>query len=64
MKVTIHLDDGSRITVRRMDGVLELLEQWRDGDAPVLSVSLDDVAVTHVARAHIVRIDVDEPEDA
>jgi hypothetical protein len=44
------------------DSVMALLEEFRHGDSPVLTVTLDEEATSDIARAHIVRIDTD-PED-
>lgn len=60
MKVTIHLTRGYvEILSMSGDGVLELLDEWERGDSPVLRLSLDEESTTYIARAHIVRIDVD-----
>ena len=63
MNVTIWLTSG-RVRIRRMgaDSVMGLLEEWRHGSLPVLTVTLDEEATSDIARAHIVRIDTD-PED-
>ena len=62
MKVTTHLSRG-KVTVGKMsdDGALALIDDFHRGDSPVITLTIDD-AVTHIARAHIVRIDID-PDD-
>jgi len=44
------------------DSVMELVSDWQTGDSAVITVTIDD-AITHMARSHIVRIDVDEGDD-
>ena len=63
MRVHI-LQTSGHVSIRDMpnDSVLELVEAWQSGTEPVMTVTLDD-AVTHMARSHIVRIDVDQAED-
>ena len=62
MKVNVQLTKG-HVTIQRLpDGdVMGLIDDFRQGDSPVITLTIDD-AVTHIARAHIVRIDID-PED-
>jgi len=62
MKVTAYLSRG-KVTVEQMSdgGALELIDDFRRGDSPVITLTIDD-AITHIARAHIVRIGID-PED-
>ncbi|WP_286218135.1 hypothetical protein [Paraoerskovia sediminicola] len=45
------------------NSALDLVHDWTEGDEQALTFTLNDDAVTHVARRHIVRIDVDQ-EDA
>ena len=63
MRVHI-LQTIGHVSIRDMpdDSVLELVEAWQSGTEPVMTVTIDD-AITHMARAHIVRIDVDEGDD-
>ena len=63
MKVTIVTSDGDYVRVRQMpdESVAEMLDGYREG-VGVLTITLDDVSVTHISVDHIVRIDVD-PED-
>ncbi|QDP43699.1 hypothetical protein SEA_PHORBESPHLOWER_71 [Gordonia phage PhorbesPhlower] len=58
-QITIVSTKG-RIEVQNMDDtdVMEMIDEWRDGK-PVLTVTLDDTSVTHIAARQIVRIDVD-----
>jgi len=63
--VKVHiLQTSGHVSIRDMpnDSVLELVEAWQSGTEPVMTVTIDD-AVTHMARSHIVRIDVDQAED-
>lgn len=59
--VTLYLTQGY-LQVRDMplEDAVALVDEWRDGDSPTLTITLDDTAVTHVARAHIVRIDLED----
>jgi hypothetical protein len=61
MQVSIHTSDGASVTIQQMQGddVMSLIEDWQDGETPTLQFALDDTATTYIARAHIVRIDVD-----
>lgn len=59
--VNIYMVDGGNVEVQHMpdEDAMSLIEAWTDGETP-LTVSLDDTAVSHIAGAHIVRIDVDD----
>ena len=63
MKVYI-LQTRGNVSIRDMpdDSVMELVSDWQTGDSAVITVTIDD-AITHMARSHIVRIDVDEGDD-
>ena len=63
MKVYIQQMRG-HVFIKDMpaDSVMELVSDWQTGDSAVITVTIDD-AITHMARAHIVRIDVDQDED-
>ena len=63
MKVYIQQMRG-HVSIKDMpdDSVMELVADWQTGDSAVITVTIDD-AITHMARSHIVRIDVDQDED-
>ena len=63
MKVYIQQMRG-HVSIKDMpdDSVMELVSDWQTGDSAVITVTIDD-AITHMARSHIVRIDVDEGDD-
>ena len=67
MKVTICLSRG-RITIASMSGddVMAMLDEWHDPHfaKPVMTATLDGNAVSHIARSHVVRIDVDEEDES
>ncbi|AVI03709.1 hypothetical protein SEA_CONFIDENCE_79 [Gordonia phage Confidence] len=58
--ITIVSTKG-RVEVQNMSDpdTMAMLDEWRDGQ-PVLTVTLDSAAVTHINTAQIVRIDVDQ----
>ncbi|QTF81785.1 hypothetical protein SEA_BEEGEE_82 [Gordonia phage BeeGee] len=58
--ITIVSTKG-RVEVQNMSDpdTMAMLDEWRDGQ-PVLTVTLDSTAVTHINTAQIVRIDVDQ----
>jgi hypothetical protein len=62
MKVAVITTDGAAIRIGTMpdEDVMELVTEWTTGEEPVLTLALDEDGVTHIARAHIIRIDVDE----
>lgn len=70
MKVTIYQTRG-KVEILDMpnEGVMNLIDDWQNGVEPVLSFALNEntpsesPAITHVARAHITRIDVDDETD-
>jgi len=65
VKVTLHTtnpDHGVLIQSMADEDVLELVNDFRDGESPALTFVLDDGRVSHLARTHVVGIDVD-PED-
>jgi hypothetical protein len=61
VRVTVYLLDGGSLEVHDMapDNVAELVTEWRDGEAPVFAFTLEDTAVSYVARAAVARIDVE-----
>jgi hypothetical protein len=65
MKVTIHTtnkDHGVLIHSMPDEDVIELVSDFRQGDSPALTFTLDGGRVSHLARAQIVGIDVDPEE--
>jgi hypothetical protein len=59
-KLTIYHTGGSvEIANLPNDDALDLIDEWHNGNEPVLTFTLDDNASTHIARQHIARIDVD-----
>jgi hypothetical protein len=61
MKLQVWTSDGGSLTFRDFDsaGLLELLDEFRDPEAEVLTFDMDG-ALVYVNRAHIVRIDVED----
>ncbi|UAW09423.1 hypothetical protein SEA_KLEVEY_67 [Arthrobacter phage Klevey] len=62
MRVEIHSTSGG-VTVESMpdEDVAALLSDYENGTSRALTVRLDEGrSVSHLARAHIVRIDVEE----
>lgn len=65
MKVTAHTSDGAYVEFQTMSDsdALDLIEDFQEGEAPVITlVSDSDEVVTHIARRHIVRIDLEQEE--
>ena len=60
-QVSIYTVDGERIDIAKMDvdSAMGLVEAFADLDNVNLTVALDENAVSHIARDHIVRIDID-----
>lgn len=63
MQVTIYLTRG-KVEVQRMteSAVHDLLDQYRYGAERTMGVVLDDNAITHIQKKHVIRIDVDEED--
>lgn len=62
MDITIATTDGPiRVTVSET-AARRMVADWTSGTGPVLTVPLGDGCATHIARAHIVRIDVHHHE--
>lgn len=67
MKVTIRMSNEDEQVVNRMDGaeVLAMLDDFENGDSPVLVLSLGSSGdMCHFARRHIVSIFVEPDVDA
>lgn len=64
MRIRIYLTRG-RVGIGHMpdESALRMVEEFQEGDSPTLTFTLDDESITHIARPHIVRIDLD-PEVA
>lgn len=60
MRVLIGLPEGGSINILSMEdrGVLELVENWQLGDSATIAVGLDDDSVMHIARRHILFIEI------
>ena len=64
MKVNILLTRGHVDFQSMPEGdVMDLVEEFENGDLAVLRFSLDGESTTHIAREHIVRIDI-VPEES
>jgi hypothetical protein len=65
MKVTVHTtnpDHGIEIQSMPDEDVIALVDDFERGDSGTLTFTLDGGSVSHLARAHVVGIDVDPEE--
>lgn len=60
-KLTIYTTGDGQVEIKTMadEDALDAIDDWHNGEGDVLTFTLDDNASTHIARRHIVRIDVD-----
>lgn len=64
MKLTIYLVVGHvEFTRIEPEQALQVVEAFKSGE-PFITLMLDDDGITHIQSSHIVRMDLDQPEEA
>lgn len=61
MRITVHLVNGSHVSIENMDTdtVQPMIEALSDDGTKVIALSLDGEAMTYILKRNIVRVDVD-----
>lgn len=58
MKLTIHTTDGGTLNIQdfKPDGLMDLIEVWRNGDDELLGFALND-GMAYIPKRAVTRID-------